>query len=172
MSSSRSWLQTLVAFPVLISLLLTASVAWAEGKPATQEQTTVEITALLHDFLANVDQASAHDRLWANDLVYTSSAGKVNRKADIMQGFENPPAQADSPAKPDSPAEPEERYSADDILVRQFGDSVALTFRLTRHAADGVQSHYRNSGMFVRRDGKWQVVTWQATMLPVEPASD
>ncbi len=166
MSPSRSWLQWLVALPVLIGLLLPASDALADDRPATPEQTTTEITTLLQDFLANVDQASAHDRLWAADLVYTSSAGKVNRKADIMQGFKEPPAKADSPA------EPKESYSADDILVRQFGDAAALTFRLTRHAADGSQSHYRNSGMFVRREGRWQVVTWQATIVPVEPAAD
>ncbi len=166
MSFSRPWLQSLIALAVLISLMLPAAVAMADDKPATPEQTTAEITALLKDFLANVDQASAHDRLWAADLVYTSSAGKVNRKADIMQGFDAPPAKADSPA------EPKETYSADDILVRQFGDAAALTFRLTRHAADGSQSHYRNSGMFVRREGQWQVVTWQATIVPVEPAAD
>jgi len=165
MSPSRSWLQTLVALPVLISLLLPAAFVLADDRPATQEQTTTavdaEITTLLQDFLANVDQASAHDRLWAADLVYTSSAGKVNRKADIMQGFEA------TAAKPDSAAETKETYSADDILVRQFGDAAALTFRLTRHAADGSLSHYRNSGMLVRRDGQWQVVTWQATTVPV-----
>ncbi len=163
----RPCLQPLVAVIVLISLLLPASVAMAsEDQPAAETQTTAEITALLQDFLANVEQASAHDRLWAADLVYTSSAGKVNRKADIMQGFEA------LPAKADSDSEPKETYSADDILVRQFGDAAALTFRLTRHTTDGSQIHYRNSGMFVRRQGQWQVVTWQATLLAVAPAAD
>ncbi|MGQ0800209.1 MAG: nuclear transport factor 2 family protein [Pseudomarimonas sp.] len=165
MSVSRSWQQSLVALFVLISLLMSTSVAMAEDKPVTQQQTTAEITALLQDFLAKVDQAATHDRFWAEDLIYTSSAGKVNRKADIMKGFEAPPAKADLPA------EPKESYSADDIVVRQFGDTAALTFRLTRHAADGSQSHYRNSGMFVRRNSQWQVVTWQATVVPVEPTA-
>lgn len=147
---------------LLLGMLLAAPVAAHDGDPVDESRVVARITAMLQDFLANVGEAAAHDRFWAADLVYTSSGGVMNSKPGIMKGFDTPPA---SPAPP---AEPEVRYSAEDILVRPFDDSAALTFRLVAHAADGTRTEFRNSGMLVNRDGQWQVVTWQATRIPAE----
>ena len=48
-----------------------------------------EITTLLQDFLANSHKEAAHERFWAEDLVYSSSAGPRFGKAEIMEGFES-----------------------------------------------------------------------------------
>jgi hypothetical protein len=139
------------------------SFAAAAEPPATDDaQAVADITAGLHDFLAHVGEAAAHDKWWAPDLVYMSSAGEVTNKAEIMQGFDEPPP---AEAK-DAPAAAPERYTAEDVLVRPFGDTASLTFRLVRHAADGARHEYRNSGLLARRGGRWQVVTWQATKVP------
>ena len=45
------------------------------------------LTNLLHDFLANSDKEAAHQSFWAEDLVYSSSAGLRFGKADILAGF-------------------------------------------------------------------------------------
>ena len=134
-----------------------------DTKPApTAAQTVADITALLNDFLAQNSKPEKHENFWATDLVYTSSAGVVTTKADIMKGIATTAA--------DKPAEPAETYSAEDILVRPFGDFAALNFRLVRHTADGKTNYYRNSGLFAHRGGKWQVVMWQATKEPEAPA--
>jgi hypothetical protein len=126
----------------------------------TPEQVKATITKSLSDFLAFNSDAAQHDRFWADDLVYTSSAGSVKTKPDIMKGF------ADR-AKPGAPkAEPRSTYSAEDVLVRVYGDTAALTFRLVARSADGTMSTFRNSGTFVNRNATWQVVTWQATKEP------
>lgn len=167
MRMSRRVTQPVIQCALLLGMLLASSVAMArEAAPAADAETAAEITGLLHDFLANVDAGATHDRFWASDLVYTSAAGAVNDKAGIMKSFDATSAGADDAEA----AEPEGSYSAEDIRVRPFGDSAALTFRLVAHAADGTRSHYRNSGMFVRRNGRWQAVTWQATREPAEPA--
>ena len=57
-------------------------------------------------------------------------------------------------------------YSAEDIVVRPYGSTAALTFRLVAHNPDGTVQYYRNSGTLLLRDGRWQVVTWQATKVP------
>ena len=62
--------------------------------------------------------------------------------------------------------EPEPVYSAEDVLVRPYGEMAALTFRLVARAADGSVQTYRNSGTFLLRNGKWQAITWQATKVP------
>lgn len=130
---------------------------------ADAERTRAEITALLTNFLSpgqNPTRA-AHERFWADDLVYTSSAGKVTNKAEILASFDAAPK-----AEPQQPAEPEPVYSAEEILVRPYGEMAALTFRLVARAADGSVQYYRNSGTFLRRDGRWQAITWQATRVP------
>lgn len=153
-------------FPTLrLVATLIATVAFATLTPAeearstpTATDTVAGITALLTDFLAQNSLAEKHENFWAADLVYTSSAGAVTTKADIMKGFAAAPT--------DQPVEPADTYSAEEILVRPFGDYAALNFRLVRHSADGAKHFYRNSGLFARRHGKWQAVMWQATKEP------
>jgi hypothetical protein len=164
--------------PFALLLALATTPALALEPPSPDAQAVADITALVTDFIENADKADRHARFWAADLVYTSSAGTVTNKAEIMKGFEeapapadeNKPAEAPAPADAKKPAETPERYTAEDILVRPYGDAAAVTFRLVRHAADGTRHYYRNSGMLLRRGGKWEVVTWQATRVPEEPA--
>jgi hypothetical protein len=83
---------------------------------------------------------------------------------------ENPPARA---APPGSSSHCGDRagtsWSAEDVLVRPYGNSAALTFRLVGRSVDGELARYRNSAMFMRRDGGWRAVTWQATRIAEAP---
>ncbi len=130
---------------------------------AEPERTRAEITALLASFLSTGQNPTraAHERFWADDLVYTSSTGKVTNKAEILKSFDEP-----SEERPGTSAEPEPVYSAEDVRVRPHGEMAALTFRLVAQQADGTKEFYRNSGTFLFREGKWQAITWQATRVP------
>ncbi len=125
------------------------------------DATRAEITASLQEFLAQNSDPAQHERFWAADLVYTSSAGIVLTKAEIMQSVT-----AAAHHSIDKPAKPSPAYSAEDILVRPHGGTALLTFRLVAHNPDGTVMTYRNSGTFLHRNGKWKVVTWQATRVP------
>jgi len=144
----------------LAGLVATTAVSAGDARPSEAADTRTQITTLLTNFLTPAvnNSPAGHDRFWADDLVYTSSKGEVMRKPDIMKSFADAPKPAPG-AKP----QPEPTYTAEDILVRPYGDAAALTFRLVVHEAKGKVSYYRNSGMFVKRAGKWQAVTWQAT---------
>ncbi|MEO7795803.1 MAG: DUF4440 domain-containing protein, partial [Thermoanaerobaculia bacterium] len=142
------------------------------ASPFDAERTRAEITTLLTNFLSPEQNPTraAHERFWAEDLVYTSSAGRVTSKAEILKSFDEPEGEA-----PGHPAEPDPVYSAEDILVRSYpgvggagttGEVAALTFRLVARATDGTTQSYRNSGTFLFRDGRWQAITWQATKVP------
>lgn len=120
-----------------------------------------DLTAMLHQFLSNADQPAAHRRFWADDLVYTSSAGTRIDKATILAGFDE-----EIPAS----ETPEIAYSGDQVDVRIYGDTAIVAFRLVGTPADETQAlHYFNTGTFLKRDGIWQVVAWQATKIPREP---
>jgi hypothetical protein len=144
----------------LPSLVATIAAYGGDANPPDAERTRTEIATMLTTFLTPTvnNTAAGHERFWADDLVYTSSAGKVMSKADIVQSYAEKPK-----AEPGKQAEPGPVFTAEDILVRPYGDMAALTFRLVEHDPDGKVSYFRNSGTFLLRHGKWQAITWQAT---------
>ncbi len=120
-----------------------------------------EILGLLDDFLANAGAKSAHERFWAEDLVYTSSRGTRTTRAAILASFDDaPPEQEDAPAPV---------YSADEVQLKWYGDTAVVAFKLVATPPnDGPVDYYFNTGTFVKRDGEWRVVAWQATKIPAE----
>jgi hypothetical protein len=143
---------------VLLMSALTAGAA-QPSKTTTSGKTQTEITDLLHEFLSKVDQMEMHDRFWADDLIYTGASGAVKTKADILKSFRDDAAKSgQSHLKANK-----ETYDAEQITVRQYGDPAILNFRLVRHTPGMPDENFRNTGTFVKRDGKWQAVVWQAT---------
>ena len=142
---------------ITAALLLVGAVcpAWAGSD---EEQ----LTTLLDEFLAgaSVNDIATHERFWAEDLVYTSSRGLRFGKTDILEGMR---------AEPDSEAaNPDVTYSAEDIRVRLYGEAAVVAFRLVGAPSDESEKvmQYFNTGTFVKREGRWQAVAWQATMIP------
>ena len=146
-------------------ILLTAGWTFAQSTAPD----AAELTKLLNDFLAGASRndAQMHDRFWAEDLIYTRSAGRRVTKADVMHDVRSAPAP--------KPGDPKTTYSAEDVRIQQYGSTAIVAFRLVgtteRNGAMEV-SNFLNSGTFLKRNGKWQVVNWQATRMatPVETA--
>jgi hypothetical protein len=128
-----------------------AVVLWALSAAAGTES---DVASLLNEFLGKVEDPAMHERFWADDLIYVSAAGEVKTKAGILESMR------EGPGKPD---EPKATFSAEEVKVRPLAADVAvLNFRLVQHLGDKT-NHFRNSGTFVRRKGRWQAVNWQAT---------
>lgn len=123
-----------------------------------------ELTRLLNEFLAGASKndASVHDRFWADDLIYTRSAGVRINKEELMKGVRSASAL--------KAGDPVTVYSAEDIRIQQYGDTAVVAFRLVIKTtkSDGTKTvgNNLNTGTFVRRNGKWQVVAWQSTVVP------
>ncbi|MCA1826901.1 MAG: nuclear transport factor 2 family protein [Myxococcales bacterium] len=133
--------------------LLTLACSHAQPRP----DGGTEIEGLLREFLSKVDRPEMHARFWADDVIYVSATGNVRSKAEILKNVTEGAAKA--------PSEPGPAFDAENVRVRQFGDVAVLNFRLVARA-EGKATHYRNSGVFVERDGRWQAVSWQATKEP------
>ena len=134
----------------------------ASGVFAQTAPDAAELTKILNDFLtgASRNDPAAHDRFWADDLIYTRSAGRRVNKADIMRDVRSAPAP--------KPSDPRMVFTAEDIQIQQYGDTAIVAFRLvstTDTAGTKQVSNNLNSGTFVKRDGKWQVVSWQSTRM-------
>ena len=53
--------------------------------------------------------------------------------------------------------------------IQQYGDTAVVAFRLVATTDSGGTKYVANllnSGTFVKREGKWQVVNWQSTRMP------
>jgi len=118
-----------------------------------------EVPGLVREFLAHVGDPAMHDRFWADDLMYTSAGGVFRTKAQILASMKGQSAGSAAPSK-----DAAESYSAEDMTVHDFGTMAVAAFRLVRHAA-GKDESFRNTGTFLFRNGKWQVVGWQATRI-------
>jgi ketosteroid isomerase-like protein len=144
---------------VMIAVVL-CSMAVAGTRAQTKGNATAEVTALLREFIAGAGSGdrAIFERFFADDVIYTRATGIVITKADIMGSLGKPAA-----------SEGKSSYSAEDITVHEYGDTVIVAFRLegrTEHGDGKVeQAHYRNTGTFLRRNGRWQAVAWQATKI-------
>ena len=146
----------------VLSLLTLAPLLSAQTAPDA-----AELTKLLQDFLAGASKndIAMHDRFWADELVYTSALGRRKGKADIMRELR------DETKTTPKPEEGTAVYSSEDIRIQQYGDTAVVAFRLvatTDKAGTKTVANYFNTGTFLKRNGKWQVIAWQATALPKE----
>src|SRR3954464_1621807 len=128
-----------------------------------------ELTKLLNAFLAGAgrNDVAMHDRFWADELVYTSALGRRKGKADIMRELRE---ETTATPKPD---EGTAVYTAEDVRIQQYGDTAIVAFRLvatTDKAGTKTVANYFNTGTFLKRNAKWQVIAWQATALPKDSA--
>ena len=153
---------------LLFSSILLLSLAGA--LPAQTAPDAAELTRLLHEFLAGAgkNDIAMHDRFWAEELVYTSALGRRKGKADIMRELRAEPA-----ATP-KPEEGTTVYTAEEIRIQQYGETAIVAFRLvatTDKAGAKEVKNFLNTGTFLKRNSKWQVVGWQATAMPMDSAS-
>jgi hypothetical protein len=134
---------------LITTLLLTPMLALADDK--------AELTALLSEFLdgATHNDASIHNKYWADELIYTSSGGTRFGKAELMQGVTSR-----GMLKAD---DIDTVYSSEDVRIMQYGDTAVVAFVLVGKSANETK-RYLNSGTFIRKNGQWQAVNWQATI--------
>lgn len=148
----------------LIGVVAIILFALVPARPA-QQSGTQEVTSLLREFMeaAGRGDRAVFDKFFAEDVLYTRASGVVISKSDIMVSL----------GKPATPTDDKTAYSAEDISVHEYGDTVVVAFRLvgrTEHKDGKVETaNYRNTGTFLRRNGRWQAVAWQATKI-AEPA--
>ncbi len=151
----------------LVPLIVTLFLAAAAPAQDTKAPDAEELTRLLKYFLdgASRNDIAVHERFWAEDLVYTRSAGVRLGKQQILD---------DVRAGPHSTEADPTVYTAEEIRIQQYGDTAVVAFRLVGTmgaGADAMVTHFLNTGTFVKRGGEWRAVAWQATRVP-EPTKD
>jgi ketosteroid isomerase-like protein len=138
----------------VLSGILAVGVASIVGQTNAVEQEIMKLEQTLGDATIKKDRATL-ERVFAADYMYTHSNGVVMNKAeeitDTMSGDSQWTAAAFS-----------------DLKVRVFGDVAIVTgVETLRGKAKGyVSGPRRITDLFVRRDGRWQMVGGQTTLVP------
>lgn len=149
---------TMRRVPVAIAMLTIALGAAAQTPKLSP--TARQLTSRLNEFLdaAGRSDRAVFDRFFADDVIYTRSAGVTVDKAEIMKNIDRRDAAGGT-----------NKYSADDVTIHDYGTTAVVNFRLVAQSEkDGKSdtSHYRNTATFLKRDNGWQVVAWQSTKVP------
>jgi ketosteroid isomerase-like protein len=138
----------------------------AESPKAVMQATVAEtavtqqLTQIVRDFLAAVPKGDRQifDGFFADDVIYTRASGVTVDKREILRNIDVRAA-----------SDPKATYEADGFTVHPYGNMAVVNFRLIQHnEKDGKPetNYFRNTGTFLKRNDKWQVVAWQATKVP------
>lgn len=141
---------------LLLILLLIPVIGVAQNQDDKQV-----LTDLLNEFLegASYNDPEIHDRFWADDLIYTGSAGSRTTKAEIMSGMTEP-ANYDE--------EPGVMYHGEEVQINLYGNTAVVAFKLVAadQSSPDQRMEFYNTGTFIKRSGEWKAVAWQATRIP------
>ena len=150
---------------LLIALALAAALlspASGQGgkKPDKDERTRQELMQLERDIgVANVRRdADFFERVEADEFIFTDSGGGITTKKEDV-------ASVRAPANPDAKLL---SYEVDDMKVMLYGGTAVVTGRSTLKGVNKGQewtSQSRFTDVFVRRDGRWQIVAGHASRI-------
>ena len=123
---------------------------------ADNRQMIIDLDKKRMTAMAQKDVA-ALNTLLADDLVYTHSSARLDTKRSLIDAMV-------SGATVYTGVEPS------DVKAQDLGDTVVLTgIAQIKVVSNGTPNAFgvRFTDVYARRDGRWQMVTWQSTRLPV-----
>jgi ketosteroid isomerase-like protein len=118
-------------------------------------QTVIDLDKKRMQAMAAKDVARL-EALIADDLVYTHSSARLDTKRSLIDGMTSGKTVYTS-------VEPS------DVKAQDLGDTVVLTgVAQIKVTTGGTPNAFgvRFTDVYARRNGRWQMVTWQSTRLP------
>ncbi|HYE72519.1 MAG TPA: nuclear transport factor 2 family protein [Blastocatellia bacterium] len=95
------------------------------------------------------------DKIYADDFAGVASGGRAVNKGQLMELFKR--------------VDPRVTFTTDDLKVRLFGETGIVTGRVTgKMQAGEVVSAFSYLHVYVKREGRWQMVAGQSTNTPLE----
>ena len=136
--------------------VLVAAPTYAQKPNATEQEVLKASQALDEASLVKKDRATM-ERLYADDYMYVHSNGTVHNKAqDIAESL--------------SPDQAWTAHKSDDLKVHVYGNVAIVTgvSTLTGSSKGYVSGPRRFTEVWVRRNGRWQEVGGQSTIVPAK----
>jgi uncharacterized protein (TIGR02246 family) len=156
--TTRIALLTVVLVTLSCIASLTARAAVTDA--STDEQAVRHVEDEIAAALGHND-ADALSTLWGPDYTFVNPAGIVLTGAQRLAMLRSGELKV-------------ETYSRDDESIRIYGTTAVVTYRSTVSAKRkdlDISSHRRVMTVLVKRDGRWQAVAQQSTIVVEKPAS-
>jgi len=93
--------------------------------------------------------ATEMERLFADEFTATNAYGQVVNKAQTIAGRVSGRSVAQT-------------FEVEEVSVQVYGD-MAIAKTLTRIEAGALRGKFRHLRVFIKRDGRWQILTLQMT---------
>ena len=142
--------------PFSIAVLMLAACGQAIGDSASDERELVQLIKDLNVAVVRADLAFL-ERVLHKDYVHHRPRGNAENRAEYLENRKTGRVDFES-------------LASDEIKVRLFGDTAIVTGRSTAKGKDqhGAFDDQRLwTRVFLRRDGRWQVVHYQGTPIPI-----
>lgn len=117
-------------------------------------QTVIDLDRKRMQAMAAKDFATLASVL-ADDLIYTHSSARLDTKHSLIENMKSGSTVYTS-------------VEASDVKAQDFGDTVVLTGVAQIKVVSGGKPNafgVRFTDVYTKRDGRWQMVTWQSTKL-------
>ena len=118
-------------------------------------QTVIDLDKKRMTAMANKDLATLNEII-SDDLIYTHSSARLDTKKSLIGNMESGSTVYTS-------------VVPSDVKAQDLGDTVVLTGECQIKVTTGGTPNafgVRFTDVYARRDGRWQMVTWQSTRLP------
>lgn len=99
--------------------------------------------------------ASALERMTADDYTFITLRGELRTKSEIVKGFQSGSFKYDS-------------RTISDLNVRVYGDTAIVTGRSTQKGSENGKDYsgdYRFTRVYVKQKGRWMTVALQTTLI-------
>jgi ketosteroid isomerase-like protein len=137
-----------------LAVLLLAACGRAFGDQASDERDLKQLVKDLNAAIVKADIAFL-ERVLDQDYVHYRPRGTVENRAQYLENRKNGNVNFES-------------LVADDVKVRFYGDTAIVTYRSTAKGKDqqgAIDEQRLWTRVFVRRDGRWQLVHSQGTSI-------
>ncbi|MBL0124049.1 MAG: nuclear transport factor 2 family protein [Betaproteobacteria bacterium] len=150
------------SLPTFVALLLLTLVPACMVNPPLNSDDPAHTKAALSRQADQWDKAivrqdrAAIESNMAEDFRQIDGAGNLEDKASFVEGLMSPKLRIDP-------------YTVEDFDVRLYGDVALLSGRTKmtgQYDGKHFQSHYRYIDIYVRRDGRWRIVSVQISKIP------
>jgi hypothetical protein len=134
---------------VFLSLMMSASTAVAMQVP---DQMFLDLESRISHAAMNKDVTEMNNLL-ASNYVSVGFSGQIRTKTEVIDAYSSGKIVIGSSHE-------------ENVTVRQFGSTAILVGLLTLEGKEGntaISGHYAFTRVYIRNDGKWQAVSFQAT---------
>jgi hypothetical protein len=143
-----------VVIVLRFSLLFGQSPAGPPASKGDQSRAEAEVRQLLKDLApepGSKPDAKELERLYADEFTAINAYGQVLNKAETIAGRVSGRSSAQS-------------YEVDEVTVQIYGD-MAVAKTITRIEANTLSGRFRHLRVFIKREGRWQIIVTQMTKI-------